>query len=137
MASPLPVRNGVNATRLRLPRTGPWHTVADYLLERFGHVDPQGILRRFDDREIVGLGGMPLTRQTPLGDHEFIWYYRSLPVEPTIPFEATILHQDEHLIAVDDRGEQEDEGEDDVQRQQPPAERDAAHSSSSVPVRRT
>ncbi|MDR4533917.1 pseudouridine synthase [Glutamicibacter sp. PS] len=101
MASPLPVRNGVNATRLRLPSSGPWHTVADYLLERFGHVDPEGILRRFTDGEIVGLGGSPLTVDTPLGAHEFIWYYRSLPVETPIPFEAAILHHDEHLLAVD------------------------------------
>ncbi|TFH54491.1 pseudouridine synthase [Glutamicibacter arilaitensis] len=101
MQSPLPVRNGVNATRLRLPRTGSWATVAEYLLERFGHVDPEGILRRFDDQQIVGLGGVPLTRQTPLGEHEFIWYYRTLPVEAPIPFEAKILHQDEHLLVVD------------------------------------
>lgn len=100
MLSPLPVRNGVNATRLRLPGSG-WRTVADYLLERFGHVDPQGILRRFQDGEIVGLGGEPLNISTPLGHHDFIWYYRSLPVEEPIPFEAPILHQDEHLIAVD------------------------------------
>ena len=101
MLSPLPVRNGVNATRLRLPGSGPWPTVADYLLERFGHVDPEGILRRFDEREIVGLGGTPLSATTPLGVHDFIWYYRSLPAETPIPFQATILHQDEHLIAVD------------------------------------
>ena len=101
MESPLPVRNGVNATRLRLPQDGGWASVADYLLERFGHVDPEGILRRFDNQEIVGLGGVPLDRQTPMGEHEFIWYYRSLPVETPIPFEAKILHQDEHLLVVD------------------------------------
>lgn len=101
MLSPLPVRNGVNATRLRLPGSGPWPTVADYLLERFGHVDPAGILRRFQDGEIVGLGGQPLDAGTPLGRHDFIWYYRSLPQEEPIPFQARILHQDEHLIAVD------------------------------------
>ncbi len=101
MASPLPIRNGVNATRLHLPRTGPWSTVADYLLDRFGHVDPEGILRRFDEGEIVGLGGVTLSRQTALGEHEFIWYYRSLPKEAPIPFQAPILHQDEHLLVVD------------------------------------
>ena len=101
MASPLPVRNGVNATRLHLPRAGSWDTVAQYLLERFGHVDPEGILRRFDEGEIVGLGGVPLNRQTPMGEHEFIWYYRSLPVETPIPFDTRILHQDEHLLVVD------------------------------------
>lgn len=101
MLSPLPVRNGVNATRLRLPATGPWPTVAAYLLERFGHVDPEGILRRFAQQEIVDHTGQPLTTHTTLGKHDFIWYYRSLPTETPIPFEAKILHQDEHLIALD------------------------------------
>lgn len=36
-----------------------------------------------------------------MGRHDFIWYYRSLPQEEPIPFQARILHQDEHLIAVD------------------------------------
>lgn len=101
MLSPLPVRDGVNATRLRLPASGPWPTVAAYLLERFGHVDPEGIMRRFEQQEVVGRTGQPLSAHTALGEHEFIWYYRSLPTETPIPFKAQILHQDEHLIAVD------------------------------------
>ena len=44
--SPLPPRNGVNATRLRLPASG-WPTAQDYVLHRFGHVDPEGIRARF------------------------------------------------------------------------------------------
>ena len=35
MKSPLPVRDGVNATRLRLPAEGPWETALDYMLHRF------------------------------------------------------------------------------------------------------
>lgn len=43
--SPLPPRDGVNATRLRLPASG-WETAQDYVLHRFGHVDPEGIDRK-------------------------------------------------------------------------------------------
>lgn len=101
MQSPLPVRDGVNATRLRLPRDGEWDTVMDYVLHRFGHVDPDGIVRRFHDGEVVGLGGRPLDAHTPLGPHEFLWYYRNLPAEEPIPFTETILHRDDDLLVVD------------------------------------
>ncbi|WP_372699919.1 pseudouridine synthase [Arthrobacter sp. JSM 101049] len=101
MQSPLPVRNGVNATRLRIPREGPWASVMDYMLERFGHVDPEGIIRRFQNGEVVGLGAEPLTPTTPLGVHDFLWYYRNLPDEPRLPVTETILFQDENLLVVD------------------------------------
>ena len=60
MQSPLPVRDGVNATRLRLPDEGPWDTAMDYMMHRWGHIDPQGIEDRFDAGEIVGEAGIPL-----------------------------------------------------------------------------
>ena len=101
MQSPLPVRDGVNATRLRLPDDGPWDTAMDYMMHRWGHIDPQGIEDRFDAGEIVGEAGVPLDRTTPLQRHTFIWYYRSLPPETRIPVELDILHQDEHLLVVD------------------------------------
>ncbi|MGG5174543.1 pseudouridine synthase [Pseudarthrobacter sp. J1763] len=101
MKSPLPVRDGVNATRLRLPHEGPWETAMDYMMHRWGHIDPQGITDRFDAGEIVGEGGVPLDRTTPLTAHTFIWYYRSLPPEVRMPVEINILHQDEHLLVVD------------------------------------
>ena len=101
MQSPLPVRDGVNATRLRLPDEGPWDTAMDYMMHRWGHIDPQGIEDRFDAGEIVGEGGVPLTRHTRLEDHTFIWYYRTLPPETRLPVEISILHQDGHLLVVD------------------------------------
>ena len=101
MQSPLPVRDGVNATRLRLPDEGPWDTAMDYMMHRGGHIDPQGIEDRFDAGEIVGEGGVRLDRHTRLEDHTFIWYYRTLPQETRLPVEINILHQDEHLLVVD------------------------------------
>lgn len=101
MQSPLPVRDGVNATRLRLPDEGPWETALDYMMHRWGHIDPQGIEDRFDAGEIVGEAGIALDRTTPMQDHTFIWYYRTLPPETRIPVELNILHQDDHLLVVD------------------------------------
>ncbi|MGF3056736.1 pseudouridine synthase [Microbacterium sp. YY-01] len=101
MLSPLPVRDGVGATRLRIPREGPWVTVADYMVERFGHLDPERLLARFDRGEIVGIGAVVLHRDTPLGAHEFVWYYREPPVENEIPFEIDVLYADDDLVVAD------------------------------------
>ena len=101
MASPLPVRDGVGATRLHLPLTGEWPTISAYMAERFFHLDEERLLRRFDAGEIVARDGTSLTRQTPLGAHEFVWYYREPPVEREIPFEVEVLHQDRDLVVAD------------------------------------
>ncbi|MGB4135297.1 MAG: pseudouridine synthase [Microbacterium sp.] len=101
MPSPLPVRDGVGATRLRIPREGDWPTISAYMTERFFHLDPERLLQRFDRGEIVAADGAPLHRDTPLGAQEFVWYYREPPEEREIPFEVDILHQDRDLIVVD------------------------------------
>ncbi|WP_026556784.1 pseudouridine synthase [Arthrobacter sp. 35W] len=101
MKSPLPVRNGVNATRMRMPEEGPWDTAMAYVLDRFNHVDPDGIVDRFVRGEVKALGGDVVTPETPLNEHTFIWYYRELPVEDRLPVELNVLHQDDDLVVVD------------------------------------
>lgn len=101
MPAPLPVQDGVGPTRLHLPNAGPWPSVAQYMAERFDHLDPERLLGRFDRGEIVAADGSALTRTTPLGVHEFIWYYREPPVEQAVPFTEEILFQDEDLVVID------------------------------------
>ncbi|WP_427016303.1 pseudouridine synthase [Pseudarthrobacter sp. P1] len=101
MKSPLPVRNGVNATRMRMPDEGPWDTAMAYVLDRFNHVDRDGIIDRFVRGEVKALGGDVVTPKTPLNEHTFIWYYRELPVEDRLPVELSVLHQDDDLVVVD------------------------------------
>jgi tRNA pseudouridine32 synthase/23S rRNA pseudouridine746 synthase len=101
MRAPLPVRDGVGPTRLRVPRTGPWATIADYVTGRFDHIDPEILLSRFDRAEVVAFDGTPLTRETALGAEDFIWYYREPPDEPDIPYEVAVRHVDDDLLVVD------------------------------------
>src|SRR5690606_26029242 len=101
MASPLPVRDGVGATRLHLPMSGAWPTVGAFMSERFFHLEPEKLLARFDRGEIVASDGSAVAHATPLGVHEFVWYYREPPVERTIPFEVEVLHHDRDLVVVD------------------------------------
>ncbi|MGO1319597.1 MAG: pseudouridine synthase [Galactobacter sp.] len=101
LRSPLPVRNGVNATRLHLPLAGPWLTIQDYVLARFGHIDAEGLKRRFATGEVQGVGGTIIDAHAPLGTHEFLWYYRDLPKEEPVPFHESLLHLDRDLLVVD------------------------------------
>lgn len=101
MPSPLPVRDGVGATRLHVPMSGDWPTVSAYMIERFFHLDSERLLTRFDRGEIVARDGSALSRDTPLGAEEFVWYYREPPVEKAIPFDVDLLHQDRDLVVVD------------------------------------
>lgn len=101
MLSPLPMRDGVGATRLHVPLTGEWPTIAAYMIERFFHVDPERLLVRFDRGEIVARDGRALPRDTPLGAEEFVWYYREPPEEREIPFPIEVLHQDDDLVVID------------------------------------
>lgn len=101
MPSPLPVRNGVGPTRLRVPASGPWSTIAEYVVERFGHLDADELYRRFDAGEIVAADGSPIRRDTTLGAEPFVWYYRDLPVEEPVPFREEILHVDDDLVVID------------------------------------
>ncbi|MBP2412181.1 tRNA pseudouridine32 synthase/23S rRNA pseudouridine746 synthase [Arthrobacter stackebrandtii] len=73
----------------------------EYVLDKFNHVDPVGIVDRFERGEVKALGGEIVTPTTPLSEHLFIWYYRELPVEKRLPVELSVLHQDEHLVVVD------------------------------------
>ncbi|MFC4605581.1 pseudouridine synthase [Rhodococcus kronopolitis] len=101
MPSPLPVLNGVGATRLRVPASGPWATIAEYVVSRFDHLGADELYRRFDAGEIVDADGRPIGRDTALGEHRFAWYYRDLPAEDPVPFEEEILHVDDDLVVID------------------------------------
>jgi len=101
MPSPLPVKNGVGPTRLRVPASGPWATIAEFVVARFDHLDSDDLYRRFDDGEIVDIDGRPVGRGTALGAHTFVWYYRDLPVEEPVPFHEEILYVDDDLVVID------------------------------------
>ena len=101
MPSPLPVRDGVGATRLHLPLTGEWDSIAEYVVDRFGHMDPEALRQRFDRGEMVTSDGSAVSRDAKIGSHEWIWYYREPPVEREIPFDVEIVHVDDDLVVID------------------------------------
>lgn len=102
MKAPLPARDGVGPTRLRLPSAGPWPTIADHVAERFTHLDGERLRARFPRGDFVDITGTPVTGDEPLGSVEFIWYYREPPArEHDVPLDFDVLHHDDDLLVID------------------------------------
>jgi tRNA pseudouridine32 synthase / 23S rRNA pseudouridine746 synthase len=82
-----------------MPEPGRWDTVVDFLSERTG--DPEGVLRRVDDGEVLLSDGRAVTRATAYVPGQRVHLHRDLPVEHPVPGEVRVLHRDEHLVVVD------------------------------------
>ena len=95
------MRDGVSASRVAIV-PGPWHSVLDFLVARLPAVDRAGWLDRLTRGEVLSADGRALLPSEPCRGHTTLWYWRHLDApEPIIPFEAELLHQDEHLVVVD------------------------------------
>ncbi len=103
LKSPLPMREGVSASRVWLPKDthNQWQTVLDFLIERFQFIDKQILRERMLRNDIVDQAGTPFQPDTTYQGETFLFYYREIPDEPAIPFKEKILFKDEHIIVVD------------------------------------
>ena len=97
---PLPVRDGLNPSRVRLPESGPWLTTLDYLLARF-HVDRVRLLEKVAAAEVVDDDGVPVDESMPFRANSFVHLYRDPAVEPRVPFEVEVLFRDDHIVVAD------------------------------------
>ena len=100
LAAPLPHRDGVGPACVSLP-DGPWETTLDFLTARFPHVPRAEFEGRLSDGDMVYDDGIPASATDPYTPRRKLYYYRTLSQERRIPFEARVLFQDEHLVAVD------------------------------------
>lgn len=97
---PLPVRDGVGPSCVGLP-AGPWPTFMEFLLVRFPGVARETWLSRMQAHEVIDEHGVPVTADRAYEPHRRVYYYRSLPAERRVPFEADIVFRDAHLLVVD------------------------------------
>jgi tRNA pseudouridine32 synthase/23S rRNA pseudouridine746 synthase len=98
--APLPIRDGLNPSRVRLPESGTWLTTLDYLLARF-HVERERLLEKVSAREVVDEDGVPVDDVMPFRANSFVYLYRDPADEPRVPFEVDVLFRDEHLLVAD------------------------------------
>ena len=97
---PLPMRDGVSPSCVALPHQGEG-TMLDFLLQRLPGVGEKEWLQRMAAGDVVDERGTRVTPESIFERGLRLYYYRSLPDEPPLPFEETILYQDEHLLVAD------------------------------------
>ncbi|MEX5256097.1 pseudouridine synthase [Kocuria arenosa] len=100
--APLPLRDGVDPVRVRLPaaEAGAPGTVRRYLLSRFP-ASASELEELFAAGGIVDDAGRPLAHDAPFRAGGSVWYHRALPEEPELPGDLPVLFEDEWLLAVD------------------------------------
>jgi tRNA pseudouridine32 synthase/23S rRNA pseudouridine746 synthase len=86
-------------SRIALP-PGAWPSVLDFLCERFPAIDRDAWEDRMQ-RGLVEAAGRPVDRLTPYRPGDVITYRREVADEPPIPFEETIVYQDDDLVVAD------------------------------------
>lgn len=95
-----PNREGVGPSRVGLPG-GYWDTVLDFLVQRFPAQSRAIWQARMEQGLVLDDQGQPVSPAQPYQGHRRIFYYRDCDVETPIPFEATVLYRDDHLLVVD------------------------------------
>jgi tRNA pseudouridine32 synthase/23S rRNA pseudouridine746 synthase len=95
-----PALDGVGPSSTVLP-LGSWPTVLAFLAHQFAAIPESEWRERMTQGKVIDARGQAITADRAYQPLLRIYYYRSVPDEPHIPFEAVILFQDEHLIVVD------------------------------------
>lgn len=100
MNAPLPIVEGVAASRQRLP-PGSWKTVLEFLVERHPRVGADTWMSRMRRGRVVDEQGSRLDPSTPYRVGACIFYYREVAAERIIPFDERVLYEDEHILVAD------------------------------------
>jgi len=97
------LRGGVSPSCLALPRVrrSPWPTVLDHLAERLPRIGRDQWQARMAAGVVLDEHGQPLAPDAPYAGGQRVYYWRELPEEPPIPFEAKVVFEDEHLLVAD------------------------------------
>lgn len=98
--SPLPVRDGLNPSRIRLPADGQWPTTLAYLRDRFPD-DHRRLGEKVAAGEVLAGDGTVVTEDTGYLADAFVFLYRDPAPEVRVPFEIDIVHRDDSLLVVD------------------------------------
>lgn len=97
---PIFARNGISPGSVVTP-AGQWLTVHEFLSHRFPFIGSAIWLERMQQDQVLNDQGMPLAPDTPFAPYQRLYYYRSVDVEPEIPFKESILWRNDHLLVAD------------------------------------
>jgi len=97
------LRDGVAPSCVALPhmRVPAWPSVLDFLVDRMPRVGRDAWTQRMAQGEVLGENGQPLPPDTPYLNGQRVYYWRALAEEAVIPFAATVIYRDAHLVVAD------------------------------------
>ena len=95
-----PDRDGVSASVIATT-AGEWRTFFDFLVQRFCSVDRDEWRVRINRGDVVDQHGVKISEATPYRPNSKLFYYRCVADEPHIPFEETVLFQDDLIVVAD------------------------------------
>ena len=101
----IPARHGVAPSCVALPQpaagTAPWPGVLDFLSQRLPKVSRADWATRMAQAEVLDEAGRPVPPDAPYRGGTRLYYWRTLDVEPQVPFGEQVLFQDAHLVVAD------------------------------------
>ncbi|MBB5192948.1 tRNA pseudouridine32 synthase/23S rRNA pseudouridine746 synthase [Silvimonas terrae] len=97
----IPWRDGVAPSFVLLPEQGNWPDLQSFLLHRFPHLPADVIATRLATGEIMDDAGLPVSGGDPYQPGSRLWYFREVPDEEPVPFQAQVLYRDERILVAD------------------------------------
>lgn len=103
---PLPPRDGLGASRVRVPEGEPihawdfiWHLVST---QRHRHPDDDeaAVTQRFHDNEVVLIDATPISPNALLAPGTDVFFYRRPAPEERVPYEITTVFEDDNIMVV-------------------------------------
>ena len=92
---------GVSSSRDYLPAGQSHPCLLDFFIANFPHIDRDEWEARFAEGLVMTADGLPVQANDAFLPNAHLLYFRRLAREPEIPFEESILFQDEHILVAD------------------------------------
>ncbi len=100
MKNPIPCFNGVSPSRVIVPQD-KWATCLHFLAERLPALSKTQWEERIENGWVLDGEGNPIAPNTRCKAGLKLYYWRYLENEPHIPFEESVLYQDDHIVVAD------------------------------------
>ena len=92
---------GVSSSRVYLPAGRSHANLLEFFIANFPHIEANEWQARFTEGLVMTSDGEVVAANDPYQANIHLLYFRRLNREPEIPFEETILFQDEHILVAD------------------------------------
>ena len=94
------LRHGVSPSTVGIPANTQLSAI-EFLVQRFPAISHEVWLQRFLEGSIFNAKGVNMAPDQNLLGETHLRYFRHIADEPTLPFTAQVIFQDEHLVVAD------------------------------------